>query len=93
MGKYLIGAQHLHIVIDEDQHEIMQKDLDHRNRQNFEAVTHLASTSVLSLLEQIPDAKGALTYILKNFIDAFLNKQFSPLQRIKKVWYKIFFLQ
>jgi len=98
MGKYLAGSHHLHIVVDtysKDQHGIRQKDLDHKDRQNFEAVTHLCSSSVLSLLEQIPDAKGThqYLYIIKNFIDAFLNKQISPLQRIKKVWYNIFFLR
>ena len=98
MGKYLASSQHLHIVVDnycKDQHGIRQRDLDHKDRQNFEAVTHLASSSVLSLLEQIPDAKGTHQYlcILKNFIDSFLNKQLSPLERVKKVWYNIFFLR
>lgn len=44
MGKYLAGSHHLHIVVDtysKDQHGIRQKDLDHKDRQNFEAVTHL----------------------------------------------------
>jgi len=88
----------LHTVVDiysKDQHGIRQRDLDHKDRQNFEAVTHLASSSVLALLEQIPDAKGTHQYlcILKNFIDAFLNKQLTPLERIKKAWYNIFFLR
>ena len=30
---------------------------------------------------------------MKNFVDAFLDKGLSPLERIKKVWYIIFFLR
>ena len=95
MGKYLVGSHHLKIVVDtfsKDQHGIRQRDLDHKDRQNFDAVTHITNPSVIALLEQIPDAKGTHQYlgILKNFIDAFLDEQLSPLQRIKKVWYTIF---
>jgi len=47
------------------------------------------------LLENIPDAKGTLMYLklLKNFMDAFLDKSLAPLERIKKVWHVIFFLR
>ena len=66
MGKNLASSQHLQIVVDtycKDQHGIRQKGLDHKDRQNFEAVTHVASSSLLSLLEQIPDAKGTHQYL------------------------------
>lgn len=98
MGKYLVCSHHLKILVDtfsKDQHGIRQSNLDHKDRQNFDAVTHITNPSVITLLEQVPDAKGTHQYlvILKNFIDAFLDKQLSPLQRIKKVWYTIFFLR
>ena len=88
----------MRMVVDtycKDQHGIRQRDLDHKDRQNFEAVTRIANSSVLALLEQIPDAKGTHQYlcILKNLIDAFLDKQLFSLDKIRKVWYNIFFLQ
>ena len=98
MGKYLAGSHHLKILYEtfsKDQHGIRQKDLDHKDRQSFDAVSHITHDSVLSLLTQLPDAKGTYQYlyILKSFMDAFLNKTLSPLERIKKVWYAIFFLR
>ena len=70
-----------------------QKNLDHKDKQNFDAVTHITSASVLQLLKEIPDAKGTFKYlqILRSFMDAFLDKHLSPLERIKKAWYTIFF--
>ena len=46
-------------------------------------------------MNKLPDAKGTLKYLqlLKNFMEAFLDKSLTPLERIKKVWYVIFFLR
>jgi len=98
MGEYLAGSHHLRIVADtfaKDQHGLRQKDLNHKDKQNFDAVTRITSLSVLGLLDKLPDAKGTLKYLqlLKNFMDAFLDKSLTPLERIKKVWYVIFFLR
>lgn len=84
MGKYLAGSHHLKILFEtfsKDQHGIRQKYLDHKDRQSFDAMSHITHNSVLSLLAQLPDAKGTYQYTT-----------LSPLQRIKKVWYTIFFL-
>ena len=93
MGHYLAGGHHLTSTFTKDQHGLRQKDLDHKDRQNFDAVTHITSTSVLQLLEEVPDAKGTFKYlqILRSFMDAFIDKHLSPLERIKKAWYAIFF--
>ena len=65
-----------------DQHGIRHKDLEHKDKQNFEAVSRITAQCVLDLLEQIPDAKGTLYYLksLQYFIDAHLNKKLSPLE-------------
>jgi len=52
-------------------------------------VTRITSPSVLGLLKNIPDAKGMLQ-LLKNFMDAFLDKSLTPMERIQKVWYLLF---
>ena len=98
MGQYLAGSHHLKILVDtfaKDQHGIRQKDLSHKDKQNFDAVTRITSLSVLKLLEKFPDAKGTLKYLqlLRNFMDAFLDKCLLPLERIKKVWNAIFLLR
>ena len=96
MGHYLAGGHHLNILAStftKDQHGLRQKYLDHKDKQNFDAVTHITSASVLQLLEEVPDAKGTFKYlqILRSSMDAFLDKHLSPLERIKKAWYAIFF--
>ena len=61
MGQYLAGSHHLKILVDtfaKDQHGIRQQDLNHNDKQNFDAVTRITSSSVLTLLEKFPDAKG-----------------------------------
>ena len=70
------------------------RDIDHRDKQNYEAILHITSSLVFSLLENIPDAKRTIQYlkILRYFIDGFLDKNLSPLIRIQKVWYVVFFL-
>ena len=97
MGQYLAGAYHLRILVNafsKDQHGIRLTDINHKDRQNFDAVTRITSPSEFVLLEQIPDAKGILKYLqlLRNFLDAILHKHLTPLERIRKVWYTIFFL-
>jgi len=64
--------------------------LDNKDRQNFEADTHLASFSVLSMLEEMP-IQGPLSILvhLENLIDAFLNEQISSLHRAMKERYNI----
>ena len=89
MGHYLAGGHHPNILAStftKDQHGLRQKDLDHKDKQNFDAVTHITSASVLQLLEEVPDARGTFKYlqILRSFMDAFLDKHLSPLERIKK---------
>ena len=64
------------------QHRIRCKDLEHKDKQNFEAVSRITAQCVLDLLEQFPDAKR-----LQYFVDTYLNKTLSPLQQIYKAWY------
>ena len=97
MGHYLAGSHHLKILaktFTKDQHGLRQKDLDHKDKQNFDSVTRITSPSVFEMLEKVPDAKGTLKYLqlLRCFIDAFLDKHLSPVERLEKVWYTIFFL-
>ena len=98
MGWYLAGAHHLKILVNtftKDQHGIRLKDLNHKDKQKYDPVTRITSPSVLGLLKKVPDGKGTPKYLklIKNFVDAFLDKGLSPLERVKKVWFTIFFLR
>ena len=67
-----------------DQHGIRYKDLAHKDKQNFEAVSRITASCVLDLLEQVPDAKGTMHYLkcMQYCVDAYLNKNLTPLERI-----------
>ena len=97
MGKYLAGIHHLRMIFQnapKDQHGMRITDIDHKDKQNFEAVMRITGKLVLKLLQQIPDAKETLQYlsVLRFIVDSYLDESITPLSRIYKAWYSIFFL-
>ena len=65
-GNFVAGIHHLHIVqqaYGKDQHGLREKDLNLIDRQNFDAVTHITSSSTLKILETIPDARGTQVFL------------------------------
>lgn len=98
LGKFSALSTHLtllHSTFRKEQHNLRLKDLDHQDRQNFEAVNHLTSSNVTSLLSEFPDALGTKYYlvVVRNIIDSFLKKEISPLQRIQDAWFALFFVR
>ena len=78
-----------------DQHGLREKDLNHKDKQNFDAVLHLSSESVLELLAVIPDAKGTKAYleVIQCVIASFLDKKVDSVSRLEKAWYAVFFVR
>lgn len=96
LGKYIAGIHHLYLVqhtFGKDQHGIRMKDIDHKDTQNYDAVLHITSDSVLTLLSHIPDARGKVAFlnVIRCVIDSFLDKKLDALSRIDKAWYAVFF--
>ena len=97
MGNYLAGMHHLRMIFQnasKDQLGMRITDIDHKDKQNFEAVMRITGKLVLKLLQQIPDAKGTLQYlsVLRFIVDSYLDESITTLSRIYKIWYSIFFL-
>ena len=97
LGKY--SAQPLHLSLLQasfykEQHNLRAKDLDHQDRQNFEAVLRITSENVMDLLDEFPDAKGTKAYlqVTKSIISSYLNKDLDPICRIKEAWFALFLL-
>ena len=98
LGNFSALSTHLvllHSSFCKEQHNLRLKDLDHQDRQNFEAVNRLTSSNVISLLSEFPDALGTKYYlvVVRNIIDSFLKKDLSPLQRIQDAWFALFFVR
>ena len=98
MGKYLAGAHHLRFLqsfFGKDEHGLRERDLNHKDRQNFEAVLRICSMSVDTLLKKLPDAKATNAYleVIRCISDAFLDKKLTIINRITKAWFAVFFLR
>lgn len=95
MGNHTALSTHLSLLqasFGKEQHNLRAKDLDHQDRQNFEAVLRITSDNVISLLDEIPDSKGTKYYLqmMKSILESYLNKQLDPITRIKDAWYALF---
>ena len=98
LGKYSAESSHLSMLqasFRKEQHNLRVKDLDHKDRQNFEAAVRISSTNVLLLLDELKDAKGTKYYlqVLKSIMDSYLDKELSPLKRIEEAWFSLFFVR
>ena len=96
IGNYIVAVQHLQLLyanFQKEQHGLRQRDLDSKDKQNFDAVVNIIRAS--PYLDKIPDALGTKLYIevIQNIIDCYLDKTLDPLQRIEKIRYSLFFLR
>ena len=79
LGYYAAGVHHLRMVhktFNKDEHGLREWDINHRDKQNYEAVIRITSNSVFSLLGSVPDAKGNLAFLstLKCVTDSYLDE-------------------
>ena len=72
-----------------------ERDLNHKDKQNFDAVLRITDKSVMTLLNRIPDAKAtsAFLILIRCVIDSFLDKKPDVLGRVEKAWYAAFFVR
>lgn len=98
-GAYYIQVDHLQSLrenISKDRHRLTKTILNPIDRQNVSSVRRMCDQSVIDLLKQhVPKSAGTVKFleILQNIIDAFMNKNLSPEDRLKKMWYSIFILR
>ena len=98
LGKYVAGVHHLRLVhrtFGKDQHGLRERDINHKDKQNYDAVLKITSNSFMTLLSQNPDAKGTSAFldVIRCMIDSFLDKTLNVFSRIEKAWYAVFFLR
>ena len=96
MGNFFASGNHLHTLrqsLQKDKHGLRLKDINHKDKQNFQAVINI--TNAGHLLSHVPQADGTKQYIeiIKCVIDGYLDKALEPLERIEKCWYASFMLR
>ena len=76
-----------------EQHFLRERDLNHKDKQNFDAVLHIIHAS--RLLDGNSRAYATKCYIevIQNVIDNYLDKSLDPISRIEKISYATFFLR
>ena len=98
LGSYSAELSHLSMLqasFQKEQHNLRYKDLDHQDRQNFNAVVRIIDEKVLTLLGEFADAKGTKHYLnaTRSIIESFMNKNLTPLKRIEEAWFALFFFR
>ena len=96
MGQFIASNAHIHILVrlyGKERHGIREKDLDHRDKQNYVSVENLMRAS--HLLTKIPDALATKCYIdlINAAVNSFLDKSYPPEKRLHEIWYALFFLR
>lgn len=98
-GNYFIRLEHLHFLVDKiskDRHELTKSTLNPADRQNFESVKKMFDRRVLSLLKnEVPESNGTVQYlqIMRDIVDAYMDRSITPLERIRKIWYSLFLIR
>ena len=93
MGRYVAGIQHLRMLqmsFGKDEHGLREKDIDHKDKQNYNAVLHIIRAS--HLLQNIQATKQFVD-IIQCVVDSYLDKKLNPIERINKIWYAVFFVR
>ena len=96
MGKFTATGDHLGALtskFQKDQHGLQLKDINHKEKQNFQALVNITSAS--HLLSKIPGANATKCYVelIQCVMDGHLDKSLDPLSRIENLWYVAFFVR
>lgn len=98
-GKYFIDINHLQILmrkLPKDQHQLTDTVLNAADRQNFSSVLKMCDKNVIMLLDKhVKRSQGTAKFleIIRLVIDAFLDVELKPLERVNKLWYSVFMLR
>lgn len=93
-----IDLKHLYYLLDnfsKDKHQLTQSILNPVDKQNFESVRRMCDEKVTRLLQSSvikEKSKGTIWFLdtIRDVLDSYMCPYLTPLQRIQKLWYRIF---
>lgn len=96
MGDYTATGSHLHALttkFQKDQHGLRLRDINHKDKKIFRLLETLQQLHIccLTYLRVMP--QNATLSLLIFAMDSFLDQQMHPLERIKDLWYVVFFVR
>lgn len=95
-GKYFINWNHINFILNnfsKDEHQLTASVLNPIDRQNFHSVLKLCHPRVIVLLKQhVKGSEATILFLqmMKDVIDALLDRDLRPLERVRKIWYPTF---
>lgn len=93
LSRFIASSAHLLILVGQkgkDIHGLRHRDLDHKDKQNFDAVEHIIKAS--HLLDTLPGTKAYIT-LMESCVYSFLDKSMTPEKRLKDMWFSVFFIR
>lgn len=76
-----------------DKHQLTASTLNPVDKQNFESVLRMCDEKVTCLLKSsVKNSEGTIWFLntIRDVLDSYMCPNLTPLQRIQKLWYRIF---
>lgn len=79
-----------------DHHNLTEYTLNPTDRQNFESVRRITNEKVTALLKSnVRESEATVKFLelTRDIIDAYMDANLLPLERIQKIWYAVFLIR
>ena len=99
IGNYIVSASHIRELLGrftKDKHLLIKRNLDGKDKMNFDSVLKISAKKVIDLLKkEVVGSKGTQEYLklINLTIHSYLSIHLNRLQRIYCSWYCIFFIR
>lgn len=97
-GNSFIRVQHLYdllVKFSKDKHLLTPSTLNPTDRQNFNSVKLITHPRVIKCLRYVSGSDGTVKFLqlTRDIIDAFMDRDLNPIERIRKLWFAVFLLR
>lgn len=99
MGSFDVSVAHLKVLINTDDkfnHGLVRSDICPDDRQNFRSLQKCYDDRVINALKlHVPGSEATVMYLnlCKKIHSAFLDKDLTPCERLKKIWHAAYFFR
>lgn len=98
-GTFSIRVQHLFDLlrkVPKDKHLLTPSTLNPTDRQNFKSVKLMCDPRVSKCLrDKVPGSDATILFLqmIRDVIDSYMDRDLSPIQRIRKIWFSLFLIR
>lgn len=98
-GKYFIDWHHLETLLEtfpKDEHQLTASVLNPVDRQNFSSALRMCHPKVIEMLRKHIEGSDGTAFFLqmiRDFIEAYMIRELTPLNRVRNMWYSLFVIR